>query len=63
MDNIFREQFPLRRGHWQEPFQKDDKARFIVFKRIGKEVDWRNAVASEPFVIEDEVQQRTCLSG
>ena len=39
----------------QEPFQKNDKARFVVFRRIGKEVDWRNAVASAPFVIEDEV--------
>jgi hypothetical protein len=39
----------------REPFQKDDKARFIVFKRLGKELDWRNAIASEPFLIEDEV--------
>jgi len=42
----------------REPFQKDDKARFIVFKRLGKEVDWRNAVASEPFIIEDEVSRQ-----
>lgn len=38
-----------------EPFQKNDKARFIVFRRLGKEVDWRNAVASDPFMIEDDV--------
>jgi hypothetical protein len=27
----------------REPFQEDDKARFVVFKRLGREVDWRNA--------------------
>jgi hypothetical protein len=43
----------------REPFQKDDKARFIVFKRLGKEVDWRNAVASESFIIEDEVSRES----
>jgi hypothetical protein len=42
----------------RERFQKDDKARFIVFKRLAKEVDWRNAVASEPFIIEDEVSRQ-----
>jgi hypothetical protein len=28
----------------REPFQKDDKARFVVFKRLGKEVDWQTEV-------------------
>lgn len=41
----------------REPFQKNDKARFIVFKRLGQEVDWRYAIASEPFIIEDEVSR------
>lgn len=39
----------------RDPFRKDDKARFIVFTKFGKELDWQNAVASEPFVIEDDV--------
>jgi hypothetical protein len=39
----------------REPFQKNDKARFIVFRSLGKEPDWRSAIASEPFIIEDEV--------
>ena len=41
----------------REPFQKDDKARFIIFKTLGKELDWRNAIASEPFIIEDDVSR------
>jgi hypothetical protein len=39
----------------QESFRKDDKARFVVFKTLSEELDWRNAVVSDPFVIEDEV--------
>lgn len=46
----------------REPFQKDDKARFIVVKRLGKEDDWQNAVASEPFIIEDDVSRQSVPS-
>ena len=42
-----------------EPFQKDDRARFVVFRRLAKQVDWRNAVASDPFIIEDEVSRQS----
>jgi len=41
----------------REPFQKNDTARFIVFRSLGKEVDWRNAIPSDPFVIEDDVSR------
>jgi hypothetical protein len=39
----------------REPFQKGDMARFVVFRRLDKEVDWRYAVPSVPFQIEDQV--------
>jgi len=39
----------------REPFKKDDKARFVVFKTLDKELNWWNVVASEPFTIKDEV--------
>ena len=32
----------------REPFQKDDRARFVVFRALGNEVDWHNAIVSEP---------------
>lgn len=38
-----------------EPFQKGDLARFIVFKTVSEEPDWKTAIASKSFVIEDEV--------
>ncbi|HEU4508218.1 MAG TPA: hypothetical protein VFR78_08275 [Pyrinomonadaceae bacterium] len=39
----------------REPFQKDDRARFVVFTKLGNELDWRYGVASHPFIIEDDV--------
>ena len=39
----------------REPFQKDDRARFVVFKRLSGTPDWRDGVASDAFVIEDDV--------
>ena len=39
----------------REPFQKGDLARFIVFKSVSKEPDWKKAIASKSFVIEDDV--------
>jgi hypothetical protein len=43
-----------------EPFQKNDRARFVVFKKLANEVDWRDAVPSREFIIEDDVvRERT----
>jgi hypothetical protein len=39
----------------REPFQKGDTARFVVFRRIGKDVAWQDAVPSVSFAIEDDV--------
>jgi len=39
----------------REPFEKGDLARFIVFKTVSKEPDWKNGIRSESFVIEDDV--------
>jgi hypothetical protein len=39
----------------REPFQKGDEARFVVFRTVGKNADWQNAIASKSFVIEDDV--------
>jgi hypothetical protein len=39
----------------REPFQKGDRARFMVFRRLDKGADWRYAVQSAPFYIEDQV--------
>ncbi len=36
-------------------FQKGDLARFMVFRTVGKDLGWKTAVASKPFVIEDDV--------
>lgn len=38
----------------RDAFRKGDRARFVVFKKLG---DWRNAVASEAFIIEDDVRK------
>lgn len=37
------------------PFQKDDRARFVVFRKLGNEAEWSDGVASHPFIIEDDV--------
>lgn len=39
----------------REPFQQNDRARFVVFTRLGNEVDWRDGVTSDAFIIEDDV--------
>ena len=39
----------------REPFQQGDLARFVVFRRLEKEADWRYAIPSVPFSIEDRV--------
>jgi hypothetical protein len=39
----------------REPFRKGDKARFVVFTKMGDSGDWQTAVVSEPFLIEDDV--------
>jgi hypothetical protein len=39
----------------REPFQKGDMARFVVFRRLDKPVNWRYAIPSAPFRIEDQV--------
>lgn len=36
----------------RDAFRKGDRARFVVFKNLG---DWPGAVASETFIIEDDV--------
>jgi hypothetical protein len=43
----------------REPFQKDDRARFVVVTTLGNEVDWQDAIATESFIIEDEVSRDT----
>ena len=37
------------------PFEQGDLARFVVFRKLGTEDDWRYAIPSEPFVIADRV--------
>jgi hypothetical protein len=39
----------------REPFRKGDLARFIVFRNVGARGDWKTAIASAPFRIEDDV--------
>lgn len=39
----------------REPFRKGELARFVIFTRMDKTGDWRSAVASAPFYIEDDV--------
>ena len=39
----------------REPFRKGDLARFVVFRDVGARGDWKTAVASAPFRIEDDV--------
>jgi hypothetical protein len=41
----------------REPFEKGDLARFIVFKTVANEPDWKNGIQSESFVIEDDVSR------
>lgn len=36
----------------RDAFQKGDRARFVVLRKVG---DWRGAVASDAFIIEDDV--------
>jgi len=36
-------------------FQKGDSARFVIFKSLGENLDWQNAVSSPPFIIQDDV--------
>ena len=37
------------------PFQKDDRARFVVFTTANKNNAWKTAIPSAPFVIQDQV--------
>jgi hypothetical protein len=39
----------------REPFRNGDLARFIVFRNVGARGDWKTALASAPFRIEDDV--------
>jgi len=39
----------------REPFRKGDLARFVVFRNVGARGDWKTAVVSAPFRIEDDV--------
>ena len=39
----------------REPFQKDDRARFVVFTTANKNDAWKTAIPSAPFVIQDQV--------
>jgi hypothetical protein len=39
----------------REPFQKGDRARFIVFTTANKNDAWKTAIPSAPFVIQDQV--------
>lgn len=32
-----------------------DLARFVVFRKVGTEIDWQYAIPSESFLIEDEI--------
>lgn len=41
----------------REPFQKGDKARFVVFRTTDKTIAWETAVPSVPFIIEDDVER------
>jgi hypothetical protein len=41
----------------REPFKRGDLARFVVFRNLGKDIDFRTAAASAAFVIEDEVER------
>jgi hypothetical protein len=38
-----------------DPFRQGDWARFVVFTKLDKSGDWRTAIASVPFRIEDNV--------
>ena len=39
----------------RDPFRQGDMARFVVFTKLDKSGDWKTAVASVPFRIEDNV--------
>jgi hypothetical protein len=41
----------------REPFQKGDLARFVVFRNVDESTDWKDAIASKPFQIEDQVER------
>lgn len=40
-----------------EPFRKNDKARFLVFRQVVPNADWNTAVASPPFLIDDDLKR------
>jgi hypothetical protein len=44
------------------PFVKGDRARFVVFRRVGKAADWSTAVQSSSFSIEDDVDRSNGVS-
>ena len=39
----------------REPFRKGDLARFVIFRNVGARGDWKTAIASDPFQIQDDV--------
>ena len=39
----------------RDPFHQGDLARFVVFTKMGQSGDWKNAIPSAPFRIEDNV--------
>ena len=43
----------------REPFRKGDLARFVVFRTVSPDGDWKTAVSSMPFQIEDDVLRDT----